>query len=1042
MTTGAGPRQLSPLAQLVRFFALHRTAGNLLLMIALLAGALGLMRLNSQFFPTIDFPIVTVKVSWPGASAEDMEKTVVRNLEPALSRVEGLDDLLGVAREGRATMTLRFAESYDMQKALADVKQAVDGVTTLPADAEEPVIRRAVRFELVAKLLITGRLPEAELKRLARDIRDRFLSAGIARVTIRGARPEEIRVAVPAYQMLRLDLDLDRIAARLRAEIADTPAGDITGGVEKSVRRAGAGRSAADLAQVVIATEPLGGRIRLGDVAAVRDDYDEQAPRLYAGRQRAIELSVWRTPETDTLKTTALFERELKKIRASLPATVELTAFDVRARHLRDRINLLLNNGAQGLLLVLVILFIFLSGRVAFWVAAGIPVALMATMAAMWMSGQTINMISLFALIMTLGIIVDDAIVVGEHTATLRSRGLSPEQAAEQGALRMLAPVLAAILTTIAAFIPLFFFEGRIGAIIIALPMVVIAVLIASLIECFLILPMHLRHSLSRAGPPGAFRRRFDAAFVRFRDGAFARIAAFSYDWRYALWAAMILALIIAIALPVSGRLRFNFFPAPESEFLTARIVMAAGAPEHETLKAVEAVHGALRRVEERLGRGEKLIRATVASIGQAGRSNGNHLARLDVQLTGSEERSVRTRRLLHAWRRALPPIPGVERISLGRRFHGGAVNDLEIVLKGDEPTVLKAAAQEIIAILKRIEGLTNIADDLPWGKSTVRIELTPRGQALGFTADGLARQVRAALQGVIATRFARHNEEVSVLVKRADAITSTAVLRAIRVRSASGVWLPLAEVAELRERPGFSVLFRRDGKAVMSISANVDKSVSSIAEAVAAIEASDFRAILARHGITAEIKGSAEEMRESMRDLKIGAVVALLLIYVILAWVFASYTHPLIIMTVIPFGAIGAILGHLLLGYSLTILSLIGLLGLTGILVNDSIILLTRAQERMRHGEEVRAAAVGAARDRLRAVLLTTLTTIGGLTPLLFEKSLQAQFLQPMAITIVFGLGVATLIVLLLVPATLGVWHDLGRLLRRLLPAAPAAAG
>ncbi|HHN67891.1 MAG TPA: efflux RND transporter permease subunit, partial [Thermopetrobacter sp.] len=711
MSTDPGPRQLSPLAALVRFFALHRTAGNLLLMIALLAGALGLMRLNSQFFPTIDFPIITVKVSWPGASAEDMEKTVVRNLEPALSRVEGLDDLLGIAREGRATMTLRFTEGYDMQKALADVKQAVDGVTTLPADAEEPVIKRAVRFELVAKLLIAGRLSEARLKRLARDIRDRLLDAGIARVTLRGARPEEFRVTVPSLQMIRLDLDLDRIAALLRAETTDTPAGDVAGGVEKSVRRVASGRAAADLARVVIASEPLGGRTRLGDVATVRDGYDEQAPRLYAGRRRAIELSIWRTPEADTLQTTALFERELKKIRATLPATVTATAFDVRARYLRDRINLLLKNGAQGLVLVLVILFIFLNGRVAFWVAAGIPVALMATMAAMWVSGQTINMISLFALIMTLGIIVDDAIVVGEHTATLRSRGLAPAQAAEQGALRMLAPVLAAILTTIAAFIPLFFFEGRIGAIIIALPMVVIAVLVASLVECFLILPMHLRHSLKRAGAPGRRRRRFDAAFARFRDGAFARLAAFSYDWRYALWAAMILALAVALALPFSGRLRFNFFPSPESEFLTARIIMAAGTPEKETLKAVEAVRRALRRVERRLGKGDKLVRATVASVGQAGRSNGNHLARLDVQLTGSEERRVRTRRLLHAWRRALPPIPGAERISLGRRFHGGAVNDLEIVLKGDEPARLKTAAQEIIAILKRVKGLTNIAD-------------------------------------------------------------------------------------------------------------------------------------------------------------------------------------------------------------------------------------------------------------------------------------------------------------------------------------------
>ena len=1028
----------SPLAGLVRFFVHHRTAANLLMLGLILLGFLGLNRLNTQFFPTIDFPLVSVTVTWEGATPADMERMVIRNLEPALRNLSNLDTYYGVAREGWAYISLKFLPGTDMQLALSDVEKAVDGVTTLPEDADPPVVKRVVRNEVVAKVLVTGAVPEKVVKKLARRLRDALLDAGVSRVTMIGARAKEIVAAIPGRELARLNLDLSALAAKVRAETRDMPAGDVSGVVDKSVHGAGRQRTPQGVGQIIMKSDRQGNLVRLADIAAIAEDFDPLAERGYtmaAGHPRpAIELIAWRTPEADSLKTNAIFERVVEQFRQKLPGNVELKVHDVRARHIQKRINMLLRNGAQGLVLVLAILFLFLNGRIAFWVAVGIPVSMMTTLAIMWATGQSINMVSLFALILVLGIIVDDAIVVAEHTETLRRRGLRPLLAAEQGALRMLSPVLAASLTTIAAFLPLFFFHGRIGALIIALPLVVISVLTASLVECFLVLPAHLRHSLRHAGPPTRFRQKFDAAFARLRGGTFARLVALAHDWRYATWALAVMVLVIMLALPIAGHVRFHFFPAPESEFIRARIVMAAGTPRRETLKAVEIVHRALREAERELGRGEKLAEAVFIRVGRMGFSRGDHLAQMDVQLTSSEERSVRTRQLLRAWKKHMPPVPGLAQLSFGRLHMANAPRDLEIELKGDDPFVLKRAAGEVIALLKRVPGLIDISDDLPWGKRDVRLRLTPRAEMLGFTLDDVSRQVRAALLGVIARKFAREQEEVTLRLKRADAITGTGALAEMQVRSRTGAWLPLADVAEMRETAGFTTIYRRDGRISVSVMADIDEDRQTLDGALKAIRAAGFERILAKYGIEAEFSGSAEEQRQNLADFRLGVVVALLLIYIVLALVFESYTRPLVIMSVIPFGIIGAVFGHWVMGYSLTILSLIALLGLSGIIVNDSIILVARADERRRRGEDMRAAAIGAAQDRLRAVLLTSLTTIGGLLPLMFEKSLQAQFLLPMAITIVFGLMVSTLLVLFLVPATLGIAEDLRRLFLHLL--------
>ncbi len=1015
----------------VRFFTRHATAANLLMILLCLAGLLALERLDTRLLPTRDNPRVSVRVSWPGASASDLNDSVVRALEPALRYLDGVEDFFGYSREGNVYMAVQFRRDMDPDRAVEEVQKAIDDAANLPEGIDPPKVRPVRRFERVAKILVSGPFDEKTLKQWALRIRDGLLAAGIGRVTMTGARDEEILVSAPERNLARHRLSMDDISRAIARETRERPAGSLRGGLDRSVHGAGRPGTAEEIAAIPLRVLRNGERLTIGDVAAVREGFNaDQVRGLHAGRP-AIRLEVQRTEAADTLTSNRILHEYVAKLRPALPKGLKVEVFDVRAEYLVDRIWLLVENGLQGLLIVLVTLFLFLNARIAFWVAAGIPVAMLATLAVMWLTGQSINMFSLFALILVLGVIVDDAIVVGEHAETLRASGLPPAEAAERGAMRMFAPVLAATLTTIAAFIPTFFFGGRVGDMLTALPLVVISALLASLAECFLILPAHLRHALAARRPPSRFRRVFDAGFTAFRERIFLPLARLAYDWRYATFAGAAALLMVSIAMIASGRLRFDFFPSPEPEYISASITMQAGTSREKTQQALAMVEDALKRAERRLGKGEKLVRATFSWLGKLGYNNGDHLAQIDVQLTPSETRSVRTRRIVRAWKRLVPPIAGMENFSIGVRRHGGAPRDLEIRLKGDDPFVLKRAALEIENVISGIEGVLSVDDDMPWGKRDVRIHLNEKGRALGFTIDDVSAQVRQALEGEVVRRFARDSREIAVRLKRIGRAKGMQALQELRLRSPGGAYAPLRDIATLEDRSSFSTIFRRDGRTSIVIGADLDSARLTLSEARARLKAAGIERIAARHGVELDLAGGLREQRRGFSDLRRGVALALALIYLILAWVFASYAKPLIVMSIIPFGVIGMVAGHLLTGHDLTMLSLVGLLGLSGIIVNDSIILVARAGERMAGGEDPREAAVGAAGDRLRAVLLTSLTTIGGLAPLLFEKSIQAQFLIPMAVTITFGLAAGTFLVLLLAPAIYGILADFSALAR-----------
>ncbi len=1039
----AGADNASPL---IRLFVRHPNAANLLAAVMVLMGVFALSQLNRQFFPTLEVPKITVSIAWPGASAEDVQANILEALEPELRFLDGLDEITSSSREGSASISIDFESDANMDKALSDVESAVGRVTTLPEDSERPVVTRVAFFEGVASLVVSGEFNEAALKGYAKVLRDGLLDAGIDRVVLDGARDEEIWATVRQGELRRFDLTVSDVAQRIADISQDLPSGTLEGAIDRQLRSVGLAETPEAIARIEVKALANGEKIMVRDIAVVERRFDRDAPE---GRQdgiRAIKLNVQRSAAADTLDVAAKLDRYLAQVLPTLPPTLKVQKYDVRANRVTQRINLLLKNGVGGMAIVLVVLFVFLNGRVAFWVAAGIPVALMATLAVMWATGQSINMISLFALILTLGIIVDDAIVVGEHAATRSAMGDSPVEAAERGAGRMLVPVVAATLTTLVAFMPLLLVSGRIGDVVIALPLVVVAVLIASLIECFLILPGHLSHGLAASAKPplpglggisrgfGRFRTWFDQHFFRFRDGLFRRFALVCYRWRYTTVAAALGLLIVSVGLIVGGRVKFQFFPSPEPEIIYANVVFGAGTPRAQTEQAMIGIGEALQVAQKQLAgdSNEKLIVASYTALGKQGGTTGDNLARLEVELTAAEDRTIRTRAISRAWREALPKVPGVERITISGRRAGPPGRDIDIKIRNAAPAVLKTAALEVRELLSGYPGVTAVTDDQPYGKQEIILESTAKGRALGFTTETIARQVRNAFEGAIAKRFARDDEEITIRVKEEDTRNGYLALRELHLRSPTGQEVPLSEVATLRERIGFSVIKREEGKTVISVTADIDPSQADGTAILAELNDTALPAVARKHGVEFRLAGRDQERRESFRDLLLGLNVALVLIYIILAWVFGSYVKPVVVMLIIPFGIIGAILGHLVMGFALTILSLFALLGLSGILVNDSIILVSRIAERMEQGESAEEAAVGGAQDRLRAVLLTSLTTIGGLFPLMFERSLQAQFLLPMAITLVFGLGVATVLVLILVPACLGVQQDIANLFRR----------
>ena len=1015
----------------------HKVAANVLMLLAFVLGVIGLTRMNVQFFPTFELDVISVRVVWSGAAAEDVENGITVPLEERLKTVDGLKRMSSTSAQGVASITLELHEGTDALLALDQVRQRVDEFRNLPRDAETPEISRVSRYEPIARLLVRGNSVE-ELRPWVRRFEQELLAAGIDRVSITGLPEERIAIEIPSAALETLGLSLVQVGDRVGQVARDIPAG-IAGEADgaREIRGLEQRRSADAFAPLAVVSDERG-VVRLDEIATITREPRANELALFERGDSVVELQLQRSESGHSLKAARILDGWLEKTRPTLPPSISLEVFDTQWQLISDRIELLIENGLSGLLLVVAVLYFFLPARVALWVMIGIPTAFLATLGLMFFFGGTINMMSLFALIMALGIIVDDAIVVSEDADTHRHMGEGPSQAAIGGARRMLWPVLASSLTTVAAFLPLMMVGGIIGNILGDIPFVMVAVIVASLLECFLILPAHLRGALAgeAALKQSALRARLDAAFAGFRDGPFRRMVERALAWRGATVSIAVALMVLAVGLIAGGRIGFVFFPTPEGQVVYANATFVAGTPRARTEAFLGELERALFAAEAELGGG--LVQTAVArlggtiSSGSGSSARGDQLAGIMVELTPPDQREVRNERFLAVWREKLPAAAGIELLTFTARQSGPPGRDLNIRLTGDNADALKAAALELAETLTSIPGLSETEDDMPYGREQLIYRLTPAGEALGLTTEGLGRQLRAAFDGALAqlVQVGRDELEVRVMLPR-DERSRLDVFERITVSLPDGRFVPLATVASWESRRGFEALRHAQGRLAVEVSAAVASDVTNANAVQALLEADTLPQLAQKYGFEFSFEGRSADQRETMEDMRAGLILGLAMIYLILVWSFSSWSWPLVVMSAIPLGLAGAIFGHWVLDIDLTILSMFGLFGLAGIVVNNSIILVSLFKELQHKGAGLHDALVGAACGRLRAVLLTSLTTIGGLTPLLFERSLQAQFLIPMATSIAFGLGFSAVLVLFFVPALLSLLESLKGWLR-----------
>ncbi len=1015
---------------LIGHFAKHRVAANLLMVIMILAGVVGLKKLNVQFFPNFELDTISVSTIWSGASAEDIETGITIPLEQRLRSVDQLKEMASSSAPGASGMTLQFHKGADMILALDNVKKQVDDFTNLPDEAEKPRVSQIIRYESVARLLISGPKKLEELRILARQFEHELLARGIDNIELLGLPEETVHIEVEAEQLHRLGIGLDELAQRIDNASQDLPAGLVgENDGTREIRSKNQRRTPIEFDDLNVVSDSVT-RIDLSDIANIERRVKSGSPFISIDNQTAVVLVLSRNESGDSLQSAEILQKWLAETKPGLPPNINIQVFNERWQLIKDRILLLVKNGAGGLALVLIILYLFLSARVAFWVAVGIPVSFMATLAVLYLLGGSINMISLFALIMALGIIVDDAIVVGEDAQTHYEMGEDPLMASEGGAHRMLPPVLASSLTTIAAFLPLMLIGGHMGNILSAIPMVIICVIIASLIESFYILPGHLRHAFvhSHHKPESAFKRRLNQGFDHFRDRRFRPLVRLAIEFRWTTIAAAIGFLLFALGLFLGGRTGWQFFPSPESTTVYANIRFVAGTAQETVddflLDVEAALVDTVNSYDESLLSTYYTMHASSSGRGRAieGERNGS----IYVELLSSEYRETTNREFIQNWRARINPPTGIDSFKISSRRVGPAERDISIRLTGTAPHDLKKAALSLSEALANITGVSAIDDDLPYGREQLIFSLSPAGEALGLSINDLGRQLRAAFDGIVIQRFQQGADEVEVrlqLPRREQRQLSS--LFQLPVKLPNGEFVPLESVANWQSNQGFEALRHFNGLLSVDVNADVDASVNSSLEIVQSLQQSTLPILASEFGIQYSVEGSSASSRETFSDMQTGAMIALLLMYLVLSWVFSSYGWPILVMLGIPLGLTGAVLGHWIMDMNMTLLSLFGFFGLSGIVVNDSIILVIFYRQVRAKGMSIYQALEEAACQRLRAVLLTSLTTIAGLTPLLFETSLQAQFLIPMAVSIAFGLAYATLLILLVIPAMLSIYED-----------------
>lgn len=1038
----AAERNIKPRA-LFSYFTRHNTIANLLLVVMLVLGVAAASKIRSQFFPDIIIENINVSVSWPGAGPEEVDNAIVSILETALLAVEGVESSNSRANEGSARISLSFEPGWDMAQAQEDVKAAVDGVNNLPETAEDPVVRRSAWRDRVTDVMISGPVSAEQLGRFADEFSARLYREGITRTSVTGIEAQTIRVVTSEAALIEYGLTMRDISAAIQGQSTTSPAGEVSG-VNSRLRTGEERRTVQDLDSVVIRTNPDGSKLLLSDVAQLEVNEADSGRAYFTSGLPAVLVRVDRNDQGDAIKMQAAVERVAAEFEPTLPQGSSIQLINTRANQITDRLDILFSNGLMGLGLVLLMLYLFLGARTAFWVAAGIPVAMFAAIAVMYAAGLTINMISLFALIITLGIVVDDAIVLGEH-ADFRARrlGESPAEAAENAATRMSSPIFSSTITTVLAFFGLVAIGGRFGSLIADIPFTVIAVLLASLTECFLILPNHMRHSLAAAAKQHWYdipSRIFNAGFRWFRDVVFVHLMRLVIALRYPVVAGMIAVLSYTSAMWINGDVTWRFFSSPEQGSITGNIAMLPSATRDDTIDMVSEVQRAVDSIaaayEVEFG-----INPVTHVLAQVGGTTGrglsgqdtkepDQLGSIDIGLVDADLRPYSSSEFLGKVQEEVRNLPLLETLSFRSFGFGPGGDSLDVSFYGAEAQTLKDASEYLKTTLSRYPAVSALEDSLAYDKTELTLKLTPLGQSLGFTIDALGGVLRDRLSGIEAATFPDGLRSGRVLVELSDDELTADFLTRARVRTPEGEYVLLSEIVTVDESLGFSTVRRENGLRLIRVSGDISEDDPVIAaEITEALQTTILPDVASRFGVEWELGGLAQQERDFLSDALVGFTLCMLGIYLTLAWIFASWMRPIVVMIIIPFGLVGTIWGHYMWDVPLSMFTVVGLIGMSGIIINDSIVLISTIQEYAQK-RGVIPAIIEATTDRLRPLMLTTLTTVLGLAPLLYETSQQAQFLKPTVITLCYGLGFGFFVVLLLVPSLVAMQLDVQRLL------------
>jgi len=1044
---------------MIAWFARNGVAANLLMLLFVLGGLSSYFFVKRELFPDFSLDTVIVRVAYPGASPEEIESSIVIRVEEAVEGIDGVKEIVSTAREGMGSVSVVVDRGARLARVKDEVKTRVDAISAFPEQAERPVIEELLIQKDVIRVAVHGEADEASLKRLARRVRDDLANLeGISQVVLQGERAFEVAVEIPPDTLLEYGLTLEQVAAAIRANSLDLPGGIVKAeGGEIQIRSVEQAYTGEEFADIVLLADATGAAIRLGDIAATSDAFVEEDRETRFNGEPAVHVLAREVGDENPLRIADLVYDYVEEAGATwLPDGIKLTPWSDSSYYLQGRINMLLENGFYGFLLVLLVLSAFLRPSLAFFVAIGIPVSFLATLAVGPLVGITVNLLSLFAFILVLGIVVDDAIVVGESVFTEFQKSGPGLESAIAGSRRVAMPVTFAVITTAVAFIPVFFLPGTIGKFMGAIPVVVMAALLFSLAQSKLVLPYHL--SLCRTGDRSRrgelprlsrWQRQLSDRVERFIVETYQPLLRKAVQFRYTTVAAFLGLLALCLSFVILGWTRFVFFPAVPSDFIFMELEMKPGAPFERTGKALDRLDRAIEEIRrEALEAGRmdpvkhkaSFLGFSVVSGGPnpAEISSGSNIASIILELSKSEIRDSSADKIAEAWRERAGAVPGARKLNFISSAAGPTGLPVDIQLVGRDFDALVAASRQIQGELARFEGLRDIRDTYAEGRDELKLRLLPQGRLLGLDAADLARQARHAFYGAEAQRVQREEEEVKVMVRYPRPQRETvASLRSMLVATPDGRRVPISEVAAIDLGVGYATISRKNGQRTVNAQADADKEVADLERINAALYGDgpgDPDSILGRiarqyPGVRPVKSGEAEDMAEAKPALVAGSLIVVALIYALLAIPFRSYGQPLIVICVIPFSVSGAILGHLITGQTLSLLSLLGIIALAGVVVNDSLVLVVRINELRAKGMPLGEAILEGGQQRFRAILLTSLTTFAGLIPLLLERSLQAQFLIPMATSLAFGVLFATFLTLLLVPCAYLLIEDAKRL-------------